>query len=184
MNFAVLADFRRYDYYPFGMQMPERKFEATTSFGYRYSINGQEKEKELNENITTALYWEYDSRIGRRWNVDPKPKSYESPYAAFANNPLRFIDPSGADTIDVKSRTFDRMGRKSGDKGFDSKNMMLLFTARTYDTHADPYGEEVEIRREMSSDAFLSQYSINSGLSTHTIFDSERKEFHGRSPIM
>ena len=55
--------------------MPGRKYQQGNS-NYRYSINGQEKESELNENITTAEFWEYDSRIVRRWNVDPVYKEY------------------------------------------------------------------------------------------------------------
>lgn len=82
------------DYYPFGMQMPGRKYLQVNS-NYRYSINGQEKEAELNENITTALYWEYDSRIGRRWNVDPVVKESESPYLCFTGNPILLSDPLG-----------------------------------------------------------------------------------------
>jgi len=85
------------DYFPFGMAQPGRKYEQAGK-SYRYSINGQEKEKELNENITSAEYWMYDSRIGRRWNVDPVVKEYESPYAAFGNNPIWFADPNGSDT--------------------------------------------------------------------------------------
>jgi hypothetical protein len=81
------------------MQMPGRKYQATSTSKYRFSINGQEKESELNENNTTALYWEYDSRIGRRWNLDIKPNTSLSPYATFRNNPLLFIDPLGDTTI-------------------------------------------------------------------------------------
>jgi len=76
------------------MVMPERKFQIGTT-SYRYSINSQEKETGLNENITTALYWEYDSRIGRRWNIDPIVKPWESPFACFSNNPLIFTDELG-----------------------------------------------------------------------------------------
>jgi YD repeat-containing protein len=83
------------DYYPFGMMQPGRKFEQTSGKNYRFSINGQEKEKDLNENITTALYWEYDSRIGRRWNLDPVPKFGESEYLCFGGNPILLSDPSG-----------------------------------------------------------------------------------------
>ncbi|MBP6024925.1 hypothetical protein [Ferruginibacter sp.] len=90
------------DYYPFGMQMPGRKFSGAK---YRYSINGQEKEAELNDNITTALYWEYDSRIGRRWNVDPKPNASISLYATFNNNPIFLTDILGDTTkyYDIKT---------------------------------------------------------------------------------
>lgn len=79
------------------MAMPGRKFTQGAS-SYRYSINGQEKDAELNENITTALYWEYDSRIGRRWNMDPKPNVSLSSYSCFAGNPIRLKDILG-DTL-------------------------------------------------------------------------------------
>jgi hypothetical protein len=82
--------------------MPTRKYSATTSTTYRFSINGQEKDVELNENITTAMYWEYDSRIGRRWNVDPVLKIWESPYSCFSNNPILRVDPNG-DTDSTKT---------------------------------------------------------------------------------
>ena len=47
----------------------------------------------------SAEFWQYDSRLGRRWNVDPVCKEYESPYACFAGNPMWFADRFGADTI-------------------------------------------------------------------------------------
>jgi hypothetical protein len=78
------------------MLEPGRKF-AQGNGKYRYSINGQEKEIELNENITTAEYWEYDSRIGRRWNVDPVIKPWQSPYSCFSNSPIVRVDPNGDD---------------------------------------------------------------------------------------
>ncbi len=43
----------------------------------------------------TALYWEYDSRLGRRWNRDPKPIAEESEYAVNRNNPIQHNDPNG-----------------------------------------------------------------------------------------
>src|SRR5690606_32625358 len=87
------------DYVPFGMGLVGREY----NFGdaYRYSINGQEKTPEIAPNTTTAEYWQYDARLGRRWNVDPVIKSYESSYLSFANNPLIYVDPNGLDTIPV-----------------------------------------------------------------------------------
>ena len=99
-NDAIIDYFTAYvftanNYYPGGMLMPGRKYQASATSNYRYSINGQEKSDELNENLTTALYWEYDSRIGRRWNGDPKPNTAISPYATFENNPIFNTDPLG-----------------------------------------------------------------------------------------
>jgi hypothetical protein len=86
------------DYYPFGMMMPGRKFSASSSASYRYGAgNGQEKSTEINEDSYTAEFWQYDSRIGRRWNVDPVVKDDESPYLVYGGNPVVMIDPDGAD---------------------------------------------------------------------------------------
>lgn len=71
------------------------------SYGYfRYGFNGQEKSDEIkgSGNSYTAEFWEYDPRVGRRWNVDPVVKVYESPYAALGNNPIFLVDQFGADT--------------------------------------------------------------------------------------
>lgn len=72
------------------------------SSAYRFSINGQEKSPEIAINTTTALYWEYDARTVRRWNLDPKPSVKISLYSAFGNNPIWYTDPFG-DTIVLHS---------------------------------------------------------------------------------
>ena len=87
------------DYHPFGMIMPGRSVSAGE---YRYGFGGQEMDNEISGtgNSYTAEYWQYDSRLGRRWNVDPVVKHHESSYAAFANNPILLIDPDGRDTVE------------------------------------------------------------------------------------
>jgi uncharacterized protein (TIGR02594 family) len=80
--------------YPFGSIL------SSVSKGvYRYGMNTQEKDNEIygEGNSYSAEYWQYDARLGRRWNVDPVVKVHESPYATFANNPVWFVDPNGAD---------------------------------------------------------------------------------------
>jgi hypothetical protein len=47
---------------------------------------------------TTAMFWEYDMRLGRRWNLDPKPTVGVSIYACFGNNPILYSDVYG-DTL-------------------------------------------------------------------------------------
>jgi len=89
------------DYYPFGMMMPSR----TYSLGgdYKFGFNGQERTDEISGkgNHNTAIIWEYDTRLGRRWNIDPKSGEFPwtSPYSTFFNNQISLIDPDGQEPI-------------------------------------------------------------------------------------
>ena len=64
---------------------------------YRFGFNGQERDDEVSGagNTYTAEFWEYDSRLGRRFNLDPKPDPSISGYACFRNNPIAFTDIAG-----------------------------------------------------------------------------------------
>ena len=92
-------------------------FGSQSESDYRYGFQGQEKDDEIKgaSNTTSAEHWLYDTRTGRRWNVDPIVKHHESPYAAFANNPIWFIDPFGADTTDATKENF--YTKEAGNKG-------------------------------------------------------------------
>jgi RHS repeat-associated protein len=142
--------------------MPGRNISSSS---YRYGFNGQEKTTEINSdgNLYNAEYWEYDSRIVRRWNPDPMKKYYESPYAAFGNNPISFADPNGDDTVDVKSRKFDATGKIKGQKGFNKDNMLALFSAYTPEKTGanDANGNPTENRYSLFSDVFNNKYSIS-----------------------
>ncbi len=96
--------------------MPGRKYSAGSE--YRYGFNGQEKSKEIGQGLTTAVYWEYDSRIGKRWNIDPVYK--HSPYSCFANNPIWYADPMGLDTVKnwQDAKAGDSWGNSSGGSTF------------------------------------------------------------------
>lgn len=73
--------------------MPGRKYQTTYIF--RYSINEQESTPEIAPNTTTAEFWQYDAKICRRWNVDPKPDISISNYSCFAGNPIFYQDVRG-----------------------------------------------------------------------------------------
>lgn len=79
---------------------------------YRFGFNGQEKDDEVygaTGSSYTAEFWQYDTRIARRWNPDPIVKHHESRYAAFANSPIWIIDQFGADsTIYLYSKIDDQ----------------------------------------------------------------------------
>ena len=111
--------------------------------GYRYFFNGQEADNEaLGDGVSlSAEFWQYDSRLGRRWNVDPVFKEYESPYACFAGNPLWYVDPSG-DTVIAYNN--DRVTKKYMKRYFKehfgsskmfrfANNGMLLVDDKRYD---------------------------------------------------
>jgi GH24 family phage-related lysozyme (muramidase) len=66
---------------------------------FRFGFNNQEKDNEIYgaDDATSAEFWEYDSRLGRRWNIDPVVKHDQSSYECFNNNPILYADPSGQD---------------------------------------------------------------------------------------
>jgi hypothetical protein len=61
------------------MQMPGRIWNGGK---YRFGYKGQEKDDEVSGtgNTNTAAFWEYDNRLGRRWNTDPVIKPWNSSY--------------------------------------------------------------------------------------------------------
>ena len=61
---------------------------------YHYGFNGQMKTNEIAGvgNHTTALFGEYDTRVSRRWNPDPKSNPSLSLYCVFGNNPISRSD--------------------------------------------------------------------------------------------
>ena len=85
----------RTDYYAFGSLLPGRHY---SSDAYKFGFNGQEMDNEVNDAPGTsynAEFWQYDSRLGRRWNLDPKGDPSISFYATFSLNPIMYADPYG-----------------------------------------------------------------------------------------
>lgn len=82
-------------------------------------MNGQEKDDEISGsgNSYTAEFWQYDSRLGRRWNIDPMAaaKPWMSPYHAFSNKPITNIDPNGANDGDYYSKEGQHLGSDGKD---------------------------------------------------------------------
>lgn len=108
------------DYSAFGVQLNNRDFSVAE---LAYGINGQRKDNEVygEGRSYTAEFWQYDPLLGRRWNIDVVKKEWESPYAAFANNPIQNIDPNGADT------TSSHATAKNFSKLEGNKNLLIYF---------------------------------------------------------
>ena len=79
--------------YAFGSGVKERT--ASFTFPYRFSMNTQEKEPELGEGVTSAEFWVYDGKLGRRWNVDPLILTGNSSFVVNGNNPIYYTDEHG-----------------------------------------------------------------------------------------
>ena len=73
---------------------------------YRYGFNGQEKENSVNGSYSTtsAEFWMYDGRLGRRWDVDPVFIPSVSSYSTFLNCPVFYSDPNGLSATDYKNK--------------------------------------------------------------------------------
>lgn len=84
------------DYYPFGMQMPGRKFGNTD---YRYGFQAQEGDHEIRGegNSWNYAYRMHDPRIGRFFATDPLQDKYpwNSPYAFSENKVIHAVELEG-----------------------------------------------------------------------------------------
>lgn len=113
------------DYYPGGSLQPGRNWKSAN---YRYSMNGQEMDNEITGSVgthTTAMFWEYDSRLGRRWNLDPKGSPDISSFASFSNNPIQRADPYG-DTDYINSK-----GEKVGNDSKSGNGVVIVVSDET-----------------------------------------------------
>ena len=84
------------DYSPFGVELEGR---TQSGVGYRYGFNGMESDDEVKgtKNSYTTKFRQYDPRIGRWLTLDPLMSLFpeSSPFVAYANNPIIYIDPYG-----------------------------------------------------------------------------------------
>lgn len=72
----------------------------------------------------------YDTRLARRWNLDPVDQIYFSNYSVFRNNPVLFEDENGDDPIYAK-RLFGGSIKKIGDDGKnDGKSYFVRGSAK------------------------------------------------------
>ncbi len=89
------------DYYPFGFDMPGRKYQVGD---YRYGFNG--KEQDTDGEWGQLTHYDYGFRIynpgiGKFLSVDPLTKGYPglTPYQFASNTPIQAIDLDGLEAI-------------------------------------------------------------------------------------
>jgi RHS repeat-associated protein len=78
--------------------MPGRKWNNGNN--YQYGFGGKRKDNEIYGEGNAYDFGAriYDPRIVKWLSIDPVKKEYESPYMAFAGNPIWLSDPNGKDT--------------------------------------------------------------------------------------
>lgn len=91
------------EYYPFGMQMPNRNY--VLSGDYRFGFNGKENDSEVKGSGNQQDYGMriYDTRLGRFLSVDPLAKSFpwNSTYSFAENDVVRNIDLDGLERFNM-----------------------------------------------------------------------------------
>lgn len=96
------------DYYPFGSQMPGRKYSALSS-SYRYGFNGKENDNEVKGEGNQQDYGLriYDPRLGKFLSIDPLTKDYPwyTPYQFAGNKPIEAIDLDGAEEFYINQQS-------------------------------------------------------------------------------
>jgi RHS repeat-associated protein len=110
------------DYYAFGAPLPERTWQGGE---YRFGFNGQERDDEVAGvgNIMTAEFWEYDARLGRRWNVDPISNISFSDYSTFENNPIYNEDHNGDFPLAAIAGFIKGISRNKSEREFGGSRM-------------------------------------------------------------
>jgi len=114
------------------MPYGENFFEKRSHWSTRYKFNAKEKDEETGLYYYGARYYTPDLSI---WlSVDPLAYKYphQSPYVAFNNNPIYYIDPDGKEgvgavnhknkTITIKAVYFTELGKS----GFNAENYKQL----------------------------------------------------------
>jgi RHS repeat-associated protein len=96
------------------MLVPNRHGSSTA---YRYGFQGQEKDDELKGEGNSLDFGNrmYDPRTGRFFSRDPLERKYSmfSPYSAFANNPMFYVDKDGNENIIYVVNVPDGSGKKT-----------------------------------------------------------------------
>jgi RHS repeat-associated protein len=87
------------DYYPGGMMMPGRKFNAVSL--YRYGFNGKELDKDMDGNNYDYGFRIYNPQIAKFLSVDPLAKNYPmlTPYQFSSNSPIANVDIDGREKV-------------------------------------------------------------------------------------
>ena len=150
------------------MLQPHKNTSTTLSGGYRYSFNGMETDHEVSGhgNSYTTQFRQYDPRLGRWKSLDPLAGKYPgmSPFTAFNDNPVYFVDPLGLESAKNSEKKRERQkGNKTGDNTtIDEIPDEVVLNTETARIWNDGYGYTVTtntLTREKKSTGFVNHSS-------------------------
>ena len=150
------------DYYPFGAPIQGRGY---SSEGYRFGFQKQEKDDEVKGSGNHLSFGDYgyDTRLGKRWNIDPmtaKAPAWSS-YAFCFNNPILMFDPNGAWPWPIWARSFISAsdvggGNFRGDERGPSLSTAQDVTSRTWINFTfDPQKQQLTNKRKGADETIL-----------------------------
>jgi len=123
----------------------------------QFGHNGQRLSPEISTTAQTALFWEFDGDIGRRWNTDPIIKDWESPYATFGGNPIWMTDPDGDDWYkDSKGADKGQVIWKEG----SGKHKGYKNVGATYDGYTNEGGKNKWMNGEANGKKYVWQDAV------------------------
>lgn len=155
-------------YYPFGYTLHCNDYGSRQP--NRHLFGGKELQDQTLAGITFGWYdFEarmYDPAIGRFMQTDPMAEKYYwiSPYAYCANNPIRFIDPTG-----MKIKPFDE----------EAKEAWEAFREKVFDKDYEDIKEEL-LRLEEADEVFcirMGKDITNGNGGGNFIYNKETGEF-------
>ncbi|MCE7996504.1 MAG: hypothetical protein HEP71_31320 [Roseivirga sp.] len=93
-------------YYPFGSNISALSSTAPLSKPNQFKYNGKEEQVEFDMNIYDYGARNYDTQLGRFFNIDRFSEKYmdQTPYHYTLNNPLKYVDING-DSVGVSTYT-------------------------------------------------------------------------------
>lgn len=168
------------------MPMPNRTYSLSSGSKYRFGFNTQEKDDEVygEGNLNTALFWEYDTRIGRRWNIDPKPRVGISDYSVMDGNPILLNDILG-DCPDCKNGKYkvEKGNTFSGlEKKWNMKSGSLSAMNKGLDPKKLQIGQEINVT--LSKSDLPAGVELNSNASMNGMDNFFKKGTEGVNQIV
>ena len=135
-----------------------------TRRAYVYGFQNMERDDEIkgSGNSYTTTFRQYDPRLGKWLSTDPVTHAQFSPYSAFDNNPIYWIDPLGANAGDY----YDKEGNFLGSDGIDDGKVYHVegtskFNIGDYQEGGKYFNNQSGFSKDNGSGFSISQWNYN-----------------------